>query len=159
MKRYLSLILSLCFVLASVLCLSSCEGEAAPDGAVTEAAPDAQAVDIDMTDATFKGWISEFNSNPGEYIGKRIHLEGVMFTLNANDTKKTYYMVYRDGCCADDHMYSMEFVTNGEVPKDGEWIDVTGTFSSYMEGTKSYTTLMDATVTVKPEKGQVALGL
>ena len=53
------------------------------------------------------------------------------------------------GCCAE----GIEFVlADGDYPKEGTQITVTGTFTTYNEGDKQYIQLKDATVTTNAEQ-------
>ena len=160
MKRIFSVLFALCIVFSATCCLSSCDGGNGAKDETTEAIDaDAPAVDIDITETTFKGWIKELESSPADYLGKTIRLEGVMYKFQA-DNGNTYNTVYRDGCCSGDHMYYLEFVPTDKLTAvNGDWIEVIGTFSNYYEDTSEYYTLKDAKVTVKTVRGTEQLGL
>ncbi len=159
MKRIFSVFIALCVVFSTTLSLSSCGGSSEGDETTGAVDSDASAVDVDITEATFKGWIKELETSPADYLGKTIRLEGVMFKFES-DNGNTYNTVYRDGCCSGDHMYYLEFIPVGKLTAvNDDWVEVVGTFSNYFEGTAEYYTLKDAKVTVKAERGTVQLGL
>lgn len=159
MKKILSAVFAICIFLFSTLCLASCGSSGDNDNTTAPADAGASVIDIDIKEATFKGWIKELNTNAEDYMGKTVRLEGVMYKYQA-DNGNTYNTVYRDGCCADDHMYFLEFIPSGIVTAvNGDWVEVVGTFSSYTEGTDEYITLKDAKVTVKTERGNAQIGL
>ena len=157
MKKALSTLTALCLVIAVVFSFTACGSGSGIDAAQTTERAE-NAVDIDITEATFKGWIKELETSPTDYIGKTVRLEGIMYSFEAKNGN-TYYTVYRDGCCANDHMYSIEFMTSKAKPENGAWVELIGTFESYTEGPDTYYHLINSQITEKSERGEAALGV
>lgn len=163
MKKIISILLCLSFV----LCFASCKKQSEPE-------PVAKA-DIVFQEATYVTLINDVYNNPDNYLGKVIQIDG-MFTYEdmTEQGGKVYYYVYRQGpgCCGNDgSMCGFEFTTaDGKypdyTPKEGDdfaahpWIKVTGTLSSYMEGdTGPYYTLSNATYELMTTRGKEVVSL
>ncbi len=111
-------------------------------------------IDIDITEKLYVSFINNIYVNAENYIGDMIRIEGMY--LGETYEGNQYYYVYRKGpgCCGNDgNMCGFEFTYNGDMPEDGDWIEVVGTLRQYMEGQLAYLTLDAISVTVKEERG------
>lgn len=114
---------------------------------------------IDITEKLYVSWINEIYTSTSRYVGRKIKIEGMFFSETVSS--KTYYYVYRvgPGCCGNDgDMCGFEFTTDGEYPKENDWIEVIGTLEVYEENGQPYRTLSDSKVTVKQERGLETVG-
>ena len=109
---------------------------------------------INITEKMFVTYVNEIYTNTRDYIGRTIKLEG-MYAVEATESS-SYYYVYRvgPGCCGNDgSMCGFEFTYNGDMPKDNDWIEVTGALRSYEENGKVYLTLDANSVKVLDVRG------
>ncbi len=125
-------------------------GQKAPGSApATEAASD---VDVDLTSLSSTFVYSEvYNmmTNPDDYMGKKICMEGAFSHYHDDTTGKDYYAcIIQDAtaCCSQ----GIEFEFEGEhkypedYPEEGATIRVEGVYDTYMEGDSKYCTLRAA---------------
>ena len=111
-------------------------------------------VDIDLTVMSSNMVYSQVYamiSNPDDYIGQTVRMNGLFTLLGDEVTGATYYgCIVQDAtaCCAS----GIEFVPAGDLkypddfPEEGEEITVTGTFSTYYEDEELYCTLKDSLI-------------
>lgn len=128
-------------------------GEAAQSAAPVQIA-DKDGEIIDITEKMYVAYINEIYVNTDDYLGKTLRIEGMYTASDYEGT--TYYYVYRvgPGCCGNDgSMCGFEFTYDGEMPKDNDWVRVTGTLESYEEGGFNYLTIKADCVEVLPERG------
>lgn len=111
-----------------------------------------EGIDVDLTSLSSTMVYSEvYNmmSEPKNYIGKKIKMNGQFAVYHDESTGNNYYAcIIQDAtaCCAQ----GMEFVLTDDYtypddyPKEGRQITVVGVFDTYMEGSYMYCTLRDA---------------
>ena len=109
-------------------------------------------IDVDLTSLSSTFVYSEvYNmmTQPDDYIGKKICMEGQFSHYHDDTTGKDYYAcIIQDAtaCCAQ----GIEFELEGEhtypddYPEEGTIVKVEGVFDTYMEGENKYCTLRDA---------------
>ena len=117
---------------------------------------DPSDIDVDITENMYVTYINEIYINTEDYIGKILRIEGMFQAYKDENTKKTYYYVYRTGpgCCGNDgSMCGFEFSWDGDMPKDNDWIEVVGKLRSYEEDGYTYLTLDAKSVTVMDARG------
>ena len=129
----------------------STEGDAVGTGtkSSTNATP-AEGVDIDLTVMSSTMVYSEvlnMMTNPDEYIGKVIKMEGIYATYHDDASGNDYYAcIIQDAtaCCAQ----GIEFVlADGNYPESNDQtLSVVGTFDTYDESGTKYCTLRNATL-------------
>ncbi|MDC7301766.1 hypothetical protein [Agathobacter ruminis] len=106
----------------------------------------------DMSSEMVYAIVYNMVTDPDQFVDLPVKIDGGMSVYEDPHTKKTYYacLVYdAAGCCAE----GIEFVlADGDYPKEGTQITVTGTFTTYNEGDKQYIQLKDATVTTNAEQ-------
>ncbi len=125
---------------------------------VTQAAS-SDIVDFDITEKLYVTSINEVYTNTPDYLGKVIRIEGMYSaeSVGAN----TYYYVYRTGpgCCGNDgSMCGFEFIWDGEMPKENDWIRVTGVLEEYSEGTSKYLHLICSKLEILDVRGAEVVG-
>ena len=149
MKRYLSVLLLICFVAVSVAGCGD-KGAAQPGNSNSEKqnAPVAAAksVDVDLTALSSTMVYAEvvnILSNPGDYMGKIIRMNGLYYASYYDVTDLFYhYVIIQDAtaCCAQ----GLEFMLSGDktypedYPDDEANIEVVGVFGSYDELGSTY---------------------
>lgn len=111
-------------------------------------------VDIDLTIMSSNMVYSQVYamiSEPDDYIGQTVRMNGLFTLLGDEVTGAIYYgCIVQDAtaCCAS----GIEFVPAGDLkypddfPEEGEEITVTGTFSTYYEDGELYCTLKDSLI-------------
>lgn len=112
---------------------------------------------IEITEKMYVSWINEIYTNPTDYLGKQIKIEGMFSGSYYEETGKTYYYVYRvgPGCCGNDgSMCGFELTTSEKLPSENDWIEVVGTLEQYEEDGNYYLNLKDSKITVKTERGK-----
>lgn len=112
---------------------------------------------IEITEKMYVSWINEIYTNPTDYLGKEIKIEGMFSGSYYEETGKTYYYVYRvgPGCCGNDgSMCGFEITTSEKLPSENDWIEVVGTLEQYEEDGNYYLNLKDSKITVKTERGK-----
>ena len=89
---------------------------------------DLNADPIEIVHDDFGLWYVDIMSTPDRYIGKNIHVRGMVF--RASNVPKGYFVISRRAmtCCADDIQVVGILVKSSEGAnfKDGEWVEVTG---------------------------------
>ncbi len=115
---------------------------------------DTKGIDVDLTTLSSTMVYSEvYNmmSEPDDYLGKTIKMDGSFAVFHNEETDKYYYAcIIQDAtaCCSQ----GLEFELNGDYkypddyPAEGENVCVVGTFDVYEEGGNSYCVLRKATM-------------
>lgn len=109
---------------------------------------------LDIVEENYVSSVNAIYLRAEDYLGQMIRIEGMC--LGENYDGKEYYYVYRrgPGCCSSDgELCGFEFTYNGDMPENGEWIEVVGTLRQYLEGDLAYLTLDAVSVKVKAERG------
>ncbi|MCP1102351.1 uncharacterized membrane protein YcgQ (UPF0703/DUF1980 family) [Aequitasia blattaphilus] len=95
-----------------------------------------EVIDLTVLNSTMV-YAEVFNivSNPDDYLGKTIVMEGLHYTNHIDETNTTYhFVVIQDAtsCC----QQGLEFIYNDDTsyPQDGTPVEVSGTFEKYTEG-------------------------
>ena len=148
MKRNIMLLL-LVLLLTLCACGNDTAGAAAaPDGSSAAVSP--AAVDLDLTQLSSTMVYSEvYNimTDPEEYVGQTIRMEGQCLSAYYEPTKTTYYsIVVQDAtaCCAQGIEY---ILPDGQsYPADGGEATVVGRFEAYDEEGTVWYHLVDAVV-------------
>jgi len=104
-----------------------------------------------------KYYITQLNqiySKKEEYIGKTISLEGLFHIDYINGS--AYCMVYRNtpGCCGNDGIAGFDVVFDGQKPKDGSWVSVTGKLEEVTHENKKYLQLRLTNIEIKNKPGK-----
>ena len=110
---------------------------------------------VRITEKMYLTYVNEIYINPKSYLKKTIEIEG-MFSFEQYEGK-TYNYVYRigPGCCGNDGaMCGFEFITEETLPKEKDWIKVSGRLEEYEEAGQMYLRLEDCTVTVMEQRGK-----
>jgi hypothetical protein len=149
MKKNLSLILPLCLITALVVgCANNNAAQSDISNPEMQNNPveDVKKVDVDLTELSSTMVFAEVNNimtNPDDYMGKKIKMNGVYASEYWDETGIDYhYVVIQDatGCCPQ----GIEFVWNGEhnypddYPEKQTEIEVIGIFGSYDELGRTY---------------------
>ncbi len=111
------------------LLLLSCSAEP------TETA-DAPSEGINITDENYCETVNLIHTDYEEYLGKTVTLEGVYSVYYDESNGNTYNYIFRSGpgCCAyDGDVCGFEFVYDGELPNEGDWIEVSGVIDAHEE--------------------------
>lgn len=109
---------------------------------------------LDIVEENYVSSVNNIYLRAEDYLGQMIRIEGMC--LGEKYDGKEYYYVYRrgPGCCSSDgELCGFEFTYNGDMPENGEWIEVVGTLRQYLEGDLAYLTLDAVSVKVKAERG------
>ncbi|MEM1486138.1 hypothetical protein V6615_14905 [Oscillospiraceae bacterium PP1C4] len=163
--------ISLCLVLIALLsiatgCAKATDTATSPPAASSAAMPKEEPSSlqteqsksskevIEITEKMYLTWINEIYTNPEEYLGKTIKIEG-MFATQEYEGNSHYY-VYRvgPGCCGNDgSMCGFEFTTSGILPNENDWIAVSGTLDKCDENGIFYFVLTESSVAVLDKRG------
>jgi zinc transport system permease protein len=111
---------------------------------------------IEIREKLFIAQCNDIYLNPGEYIGRRVRIEGMYYEY-AEEGGAIYYSVTRlgPGCCGNDGVAGFEFACDSPpVCEPDDWISVEGVITPYTydDGYESVI-IGDASVTVKTERG------
>ncbi|MFV0516013.1 MAG: hypothetical protein ACK5MV_01285 [Aminipila sp.] len=110
---------------------------------------------VKITEKLYLSYINDIYTNPEDYLGKTIELEG-MFGFELWEDK-AYNYVYRigPGCCGNDGaMCGFEFTTDNDLPNSNDWIKVSGTLEQYEEDGYKILTLSNSSITVLEKRGK-----
>ena len=149
-KQGLVVMLAVFMALTGVL--SGC-GTAGGDAASAASEEKAQKeIDVDLTQMSSTMIYSEvFNmvSEPDDYLGKMIKMEGTFAMYHDDKSGIDYYAcIIEDAtaCCAQGIEFELSeaYKNPGSYMTEGDTITVLGTFDKYMEGDATYYTLRDA---------------
>lgn len=100
-----------------------------PDGKIIDGKDelyiDKTANSINITDDLFCSWFVDCMENPDKYYGKKVHVSGVVTKGKELNDNQFYVGRYAAICCAADARF-VGFIAEyeGEVPTEGEWIEV-----------------------------------
>lgn len=110
---------------------------------------------IAIKEDVFATMCDDIYLNTKGYLGKTIKIEGMAEETLDETYKETIYSVYRtsSGCCGNDGWSGFEYVYEGEMPKDNDWIEVVGVLESYELDGQEYLRLRAESVTVKDQRG------
>ncbi len=92
--------------------------------------------DIHITDDIYCESVNLIHTEYEEYLGKTVKLEGVYGVYYDESNGNTYNYVFRrgPGCCDyDGDVCGFEFVFDGEMPEQGDWIEVFGVLDAHEE--------------------------
>ena len=109
-------------------------------------------IDVDLTALSSTMVYSEvYNmmSQPDQYIGKTIKMQGTYYVFHDTTTDLYYYScIIQDAtaCCSQglEFILTEDYAYPEDYPADGEEITVIGMFDTYMEGKYKYCTLRNA---------------
>jgi putative membrane protein len=115
---------------------------------------------ITMTDQFYVTYINDIYMNADDYIGKTFRLQGAYthYTYDFGEGKHTVDYVYRNGpgCCGNDGaMCGFEFLWKGPLPKENDWIEVTGVLKPYVDKNITFLRLTASSVKVMPVRGDI----
>ncbi|MBQ9298417.1 MAG: hypothetical protein IJ223_05275 [Clostridia bacterium] len=81
---------------------------------------------IVITDRFFIEATNDVFYNMNDYLGKKIKMEGLIYTYG--DENEIYYAVVRNtpGCCGSDGLAGLDIRYEGEYPKENKWVEVIG---------------------------------
>ncbi|MDR0813427.1 MAG: hypothetical protein LBO63_05425 [Oscillospiraceae bacterium] len=144
MKRKLAFVIAFCVCL-SLLC--GCGSGAAADNA------------IEIKEKVFVSQTNDIYTNPEDYLGKKIKLEGIFTvydSVSANPEYDKYRCVirYGPGCCGYDANCGFEVVWDREYPQDNDWVEAVGVLEEYDDGGYMYLRLALSSLTVKEKRGK-----
>lgn len=109
---------------------------------------------LDITEDRYVACVNDIYVYAEDYLGMMIRIEGMYLGETYEGTDYHYIYRHGPGCCdTDGEMCGFEFTYNGDMPGDGDWIEVVGTLRQYLEGNFAYLTLDAISVTVKEERG------
>lgn len=118
---------------------------------------------LNITEKTFIAQVTDIYENPKNYTGKTITIEG-LFEADEHGNYSHYY-VYRNAPVYDpdhghDHIQKIgfEFIYNGSLPKENDWIEVVGVLRTYNENGRTLLTLDANSVTVSSKRGAETIG-
>ena len=134
-----------------------------------KAGEDVEGIDIELNEKNYYYWITAIDDSYqadvdspdyGIYDGCTIHLQGIFRIKEYVDGKVINYWVVRtyehnhEGEEHDEHEeaavheeeFPIEVMFEGDIPKDGDWVDVTGVVA--VDSTGSLSAVRDATVAV-----------
>lgn len=113
---------------------------------------------INITEKMYVAYINDIYTNPGDYLGKTIKIQGMCQKDSYEYQEKTIPVnyVYRvgPGCCGNDgSMCGFEFTFDGNLPENNDWIEAEGVLVQYEEDGISYLVLRASSVTVMTQRG------
>jgi uncharacterized membrane protein YcgQ (UPF0703/DUF1980 family) len=114
-----------------------------------------EKIDVEIREKMYKTQIDDIYVNTEDYLGETISIQGMCTAMNYGGDE-IYHMVYReafDGCCSN-YYCGLEFIWDGEIPKDNEWIEVVGVLDEYTEYGDVYLTLRALSVEVLDKRGE-----
>ena len=116
--------------------LSGCSSAAtSSSGAETALAPQETKEDeiVKIEEKRFVTKINGIYIDSKDYIGKTLQYEGFFNIATDELAGETVYSVirYGPGCCGTDGNPGFEVWLEGEVPKQGDWVEVTGILGEY----------------------------
>ena len=125
-----------------------------------------EGIDIEINDDNYYYWITELDASYqapnhsrdyGKYDGCTIHLQGIFKVKEYVNGKiinywvvRNYEQEYTDRDTGKKAVYEQELpievIFDGDIPKDGDWVDVTGAVA--LDSTNSLSAVRDAKLTV-----------
>ena len=91
---------------------------------------------VEIREKMFIQQCTDIFTNPDDYKGKIIRLEGIYSTFYDVEGTQVHY-IYRNtpGCCGNDGQTGFEFVINsGEEFTENDWLEIEGTIEVTEEG-------------------------
>jgi uncharacterized membrane protein YcgQ (UPF0703/DUF1980 family) len=156
MKKYL---LVICLLLAMLS--SACAGNT--DAATNEAAGEedislgkpAMGYDLEIKEKMFIAQVTDIELNASSYEGKVVKVEGMYFGYFDSYSDRDYNYVQRrsPGCCGNDGIVGFEFVFEGDMPENNDWIEVIGKVELFTVEDRERVRLHAEKLTVKDERG------
>jgi uncharacterized membrane protein YcgQ (UPF0703/DUF1980 family) len=91
---------------------------------------------VEITEKLFVAQSNEVYLNPGDYLGKIIHYEGIFVTFENPGADEVSHTVirYGPGCCGIDANCGFKVVWpngQGSYPQEDDWVEVTGVLEEY----------------------------
>lgn len=134
-------------------------GDEATGTAVNVSEADGANVDYDITEKLYVTSINDIYTNTEDYLGKVLRIEGMYSAQSFGSS--VYHYVYRTGpgCCGNDgSMCGFEFIWDGEMPQENDWIRVTGVLEEYTEGTDKYLHIICSNLEYPEVRGAETVG-
>ena len=148
MKKLLTVIII--FALISI-CLSGCADTSKKE------------VVLNITEENFLTLVPGIYEDSASYIGRTIKLEGICTV--AEHRLHSHYYIYRNAAVYDsNHGHShnqklgFEFSYNGDMPKNNDWVEVTGTLGSRIENGNTYLVIEASSVKILNTRGAETIG-
>lgn len=118
--------------------LAGCQSAAVPTSEA-EAIP----VDVEVREKMFIAQTNDIYTNPDEYLGKTIKLEGLFLKGVYAPTGDDFYMVmrYGPGCCGNDDMAGFEVTWDADRIKifaENDWVEAIGVLEEYEDAGNTF---------------------
>lgn len=108
---------------------------------------------ISIEEKIFLSQMTDVYMNTEDYIGRTISIEGFMRGENWGDGIVGMVMRNSPGCCGDDGETGLSYIWDGDVPKENDWLKVTGVLSSRFDQGDLYLVIEADDVEVLEERG------
>lgn len=149
MKKRLFLICAAALT-AGALLFGGCTGGG--ESATSSESEKKADADIDLTvlsSTMVYAQVLDMVSNPANYIGKTVKMDGTMSIYDSPVTGMRYFAcVIQDAtaCCAQGIEFELNdsYLYPADYPEAGKYVAVVGTFDTYVEDGNSYCTLRNA---------------
>ena len=152
--KALSLITAICVLLLMVCGCgepTQTDGDISSNSSTENVAEDTNMVDVDLTtlnSTMVYSQVYDIVSNPSNYLGKTIKMQGKVSIYHDEATDNYYYACIipdATACC----QQGIEFLLKGApsydlYPKQGDEITIEGCFETYTEGEYTYPRLKNA---------------
>lgn len=105
---------------------------------------------INISEKVYVTYINDIYTNPQEYLGKTIKIQGMFKSETIGDTVYDYVYRIGPGCCGSDgDMCGFEYTYDGEIPSNNDWIEVEGKLIEYEEEGEKFICIQANSVKVK----------
>jgi len=115
---------------------------------------------IEIRERMFATQVNDVYTNPDDYLGRTIKLEGIFMTALSHADEDPFCSVIRyapGGCCGNDGMAGFEVKWTPEqaepFPTGYSWVEATGVLKEYEEGIYKYLYLDLSELTVLSKRG------
>lgn len=88
-------------------------------------------IDVEITDNYFIQATNDIYLNLGDYIGKTVKIEGLVYSYEDTDGSLLYAVVRNTpGCCGSDGLAGLDIRYEKDYPAEDTWVEVIGVIQS-----------------------------
>ena len=141
-------------VLFSILLIAACTSGAAYEALVCNL-DDWEGSIVDIGERFFAAQIMDILNSSGEYFGRIIRYEGILWRVYWSGHYHYYVIRFTDGCCGSHYTsIGFELYFDGRMPiPDGAWVEVIGLFEPATERSIQHVHLRLVSIIELEERG------
>ena len=109
---------------------------------------------VEIKENLYLTQVVDIYRNPGDYLGKELHLEGLYVVEEKDGEETAYVRRYGPSCCTPEKgRPGFEILWQGAAPASSQWVEVRGVLEQYRKDGEQRLRLRVKELSAKEEKG------